>query len=81
MSLTMSDIIYHLLKYPVMLYLKFKFNIKVDRNPLKELKGPYLLLGHHVTAFDPIISNLFSGRLIRYVTADANYDSKLKGSS
>ena len=78
MSLTMSDIIYHLLKYPVMLYLKFKFNIKVDRNPLKELKGPYLLLGHHVTAFDPIISNLFSGRLIRYVTADANYDSKLK---
>ena len=78
MSLTMSDIIYHLLKYPLMLYLKFKFNIKVDRNPLKELKGPYLLLGHHVTAFDPIISNLFSGRLIRYVTADANYDSKLK---
>ncbi len=78
MSLTMSDIIYNVLKYPVMLYLKYKFNIKVDRNPLKELKGPYLLLGHHVTAFDPIISNLFSGRLIRYVTADANYDSKLK---
>ena len=35
-------------------------------------------MGHHVTAFDPIISNLFSRRLIRYVTADANYDSKLK---
>jgi len=78
MSLTMADIIFHLLKYPVMLYLKFKFNIRVEHNPLKELKGPYLLLGHHVTAFDPIISNLFSRRLIRYVTADANYDSMLK---
>jgi len=61
-----------------MLYLKFKFNIKVEHNPLKEVKGPYLLLGHHVTAFDPIISNIFSKRLIRYVTADANYDSRLK---
>src|SRR5690554_4875496 len=78
MNLTTGDIIYHLLKYPVMLYLKLKFNIKVEHNPLKEVKGPYLLLGHHVTAFDPIISNLFSRRLIRYVTADANYDSKLK---
>lgn len=78
MNLTIGDIIYHLLKYPVMLYLKFKFNIKVEHNPLKEIKGPYLLLGHHVTAFDPIISNIFSRRLIRYVTADANYDRKLK---
>lgn len=78
MSLTMGDVLYHLLKYPVMIYLKLKFNIRVEHNPLKEVKGPYLLLGHHVTAFDPIISNLFSGRLIRYVTADANYDSKLK---
>lgn len=78
MSLTMADVIFYLLKYPVMLYLKYKFNVKVEHNPLKEVKGPFLLLGHHVTAFDPIISNMFSRRLIRYVTADANYDSRLK---
>ena len=35
MNLTTGDIIYHLLKYPVMLYLKLKFNIKVEHNPLK----------------------------------------------
>lgn len=78
MFLTKGDIFHQILKYPVILYLKTKFNIKNNHNPLKDLKEPYLLLGHHVTAFDPIISNMFSNRLIRYITADANYDSKLK---
>ncbi|NLJ40538.1 MAG: 1-acyl-sn-glycerol-3-phosphate acyltransferase [Clostridiales bacterium] len=78
MKRTKGDFFYTLLKQPVNLYLKNKFNIHIENNPLKNIDGPYLLLGHHVTAFDPIISNMVSNRLIRYIAADANYDSKLK---
>jgi len=77
-KLTKGDIFYFLLKEPVKLYLKYKFNIQVENNLLKDINEPYLLLGHHVTAFDPIISNVLSKRLIRYVAADANYDNLLK---
>lgn len=76
--LTKGDILHFLLKQPLKLYLKGKFNFYIENNPLKEINEPYLLLGHHVTAFDPIISNVLSKKLIRYIAADANYDNKFK---
>lgn len=78
MKLTKGDILHLLLRQPVKMYLKIKFNIQLNNKQLKDIDGPFLLLGHHVTAFDPIISNVFSNRLIRYVAADANYDNGLK---
>lgn len=78
MSLTGGDVIYYLLKPPVRYFLKSKFNIQVGENPLQSLKEPYLLLGHHVTNEDPIISNAYSNRLIRYIAGDANQDSWVK---
>ena len=78
MKLSKGDVYHFFLKLPVKLYLKAKFNIQDEKNPLKDIDEPYLLLGHHVTAFDPIISNILSKRLIRYIAADANYDSILK---
>lgn len=78
MKLTRGEFIYHLFKIPVRFYLHRKFNITVVNNPLENIKGSYLLLGHHVNAFDPIISNAFSNTLIRYVAADANQDNGLK---
>jgi 1-acyl-sn-glycerol-3-phosphate acyltransferase len=78
MRLSRGEILYRVLKLPVKFYLKYKFNIQVENNPLQEIQEPYLLLGHHVTAFDPVISNAYANRLIRYVAADANLDSWLK---
>lgn len=78
MNLTGGDVIYYILKPPVRFYLKQRFNIHVGENPLENLKEPYLLLGHHVTVEDPIISNAYSNRLIRYIAGDANQDSWLK---
>jgi 1-acyl-sn-glycerol-3-phosphate acyltransferase len=76
--MTGGDIIYYLLRPPVRWYLKQLFNIRVENNPLQDLQEPYLLLGHHVTSFDPIISNAYSNRLIRFIAGDANQDSMLK---
>lgn len=78
MGLTRGDVFYRFLKPPVRSYLSWLYNIQVESNPLKDLKGPYLLLGNHVTNEDPIISNVFANRLVRYVAGDANQDHWLK---
>lgn len=78
MKLTRGDIIYHMLRPPGVLFLKLKFNMRVENNPIRGLKGQYLLLGHHVHDLDPIISNACSGRLIRYIAGDANQDNWLR---
>lgn len=78
MGCTGGDIVYYLLKPPVRWYLRKLFNIHVESNPLQKVEEPYLLLGHHVTAHDPIISNAYSNRLIRFIAGDANQDSALK---
>lgn len=78
MSLTGGDVLARLLKSPVRIYLKWQFNIQVDSNPLKDLKEPYLLLGNHVMNEDPILSNVYANRLIRYIAGDANQDHWLK---
>lgn len=78
MSLTGGDVLYYLLKPPVKWFLQWKFNIQVESNALESVKEPYLLLGHHVTNEDPIISNAYANRLIRYIAGDANQDHWLK---
>ena len=61
------------------------FTRKVFYNKFKVIEGDYVLpekpesfiiIGHHVSAFDPIILNVFSKRYIRFLYGDAN--SKLK---
>lgn len=78
MTLTRGDRLYQGLKPLVRMYLKHKFQLQVLENPLERLEGPYLLLGHHVTAFDPLMANLLSSRLIRFVASDVNYDAPVK---
>lgn len=78
MGLTRGDVFYRFLKPPVRSYLSWIYNIQVKSNPLKDLNEPYLLLGNHVTNEDPIISNVYANRLIRYVAGDANQDHWLK---
>lgn len=78
MSLTGGDVFARLLKSPVRSYLKWQFNIQVESNPLKDLEEPYLLLGNHVMNEDPIVSNAYANRLIRFIAGDANQDHWLK---
>ncbi len=56
-----------------------KFNVVEGEYVLPEEGQAFILVGHHVSAFDPIIINAFSKRLIRFLYADAN--DHLKGRS
>lgn len=47
------------------------YRVKEGRMCLPET-GAYLLIGHHVSGFDPIIINAFSKRLIRFLYTTAN---------
>lgn len=78
MGMTTGDVMHRLLKPPVLSYLKWQFNLQVASNPLAAEKGPYLLLGNHVTNEDPIISNAYAHRLVRFISGDANQDHWLK---
>lgn len=73
-----SNLFKNFIKFPVWVYLKLQFNIKEGQNDIKKVKEPFLMLGHHVTVFDPIIINLYSKKLIHFVASDLNYESKIK---
>lgn len=77
MTMTRGDRFYYTMRPLVKFYLRSKFNIQVENNPLANMKDSYLLLGHHVTNFDPVISNAYAGRLIRYIAGDANQDNRI----
>jgi len=54
-----------------------KFNVVEGDYVLPDYE-PYILVGHHVSAFDPIIINCFSKRLIYFLYGDVNKDLKLR---
>lgn len=70
--------VFQIIKNPVKWYLKRKFNITLVKNEAKDDKGPFLITGNHVTAFDPIFSLVYLKPLIKFVAADANYDNIIK---
>ncbi|MDA3846520.1 MAG: hypothetical protein PF505_08240, partial [Vallitaleaceae bacterium] len=78
MKQKLPDILHILLRPIVKLYLRLKFNIKIGSNELQGSKGPFFLIGHHVTAFDAVIAGAYSPRMIRFIAGDANYDNKFK---
>ena len=80
-SLKSKDLTYYtfqLIRKPVKFYLHRRFNLKLIRNEALDDKGPFLLIGNHVTAFDPIIALVYFKPLIKWVAADANFENKLK---
>jgi hypothetical protein len=50
-------LIFILLKKPVHLFVHHKFNLHCTHNDLAREKGA-ALIGHHVTNYDPIITNI-----------------------
>ena len=69
---------FQVLRKPVEWFLKAKLNINLVQNDAKDDKGPFLITGNHVTAFDPIISLVYVKPLVKFVAADANLDNWIK---
>ena len=58
--------------------LRFLYNIKAKNKKLfKKVKPPFMLVGNHVTFWDPPIVNSFIKRRIHFVMSDANLRNPL----
>lgn len=69
---------YHTMRPVVLLIFKIIYNFSLGTNPIKKVKGSYLIIGHHVNEFDAVYVNFASGRLVRFLAGDANMDTAWK---
>lgn len=59
-------------------YLALRYRVSgKNKNLLKKLKPPYLLIPNHVSMFDPPMVNIFLLRRVHFVMSDANMRTKL----
>ena len=66
-----------LLITPIKKYLDQTFNVEVTVNDTIDLKPPYLILGNHVTNWDPLIINSFVEEPISFVAASQVFKNPL----
>lgn len=69
---------FYLMKPFIALYLRVVFNLRFVNNPLKGVKGPYLVIGHHVKTEDPLFILTASRQFVRFLAGDANMTSPWK---
>jgi len=50
-------------------YLRWRFNIRVERNDTLDMKPPYLILSNHVNNWDPLFINVFVNEPVCFVAA------------
>ncbi len=62
-------IVWKVLRYPVMLMLKIKFNYSAKRAP-KDIPGPFLLIANHVTNYDPLMVGGSFNRQMYFVASE-----------
>lgn len=77
---TARYIFFYMMKPLIKLYFMMQYNFSIQSNPLRGVRGPYLVIGHHVKNDDPLFVLSVSRQLIRYLAADANMDTPWKRS-
>ncbi len=77
-KLKKEDRFYKLMMILVNPFLPLRYNIKKNNSEILHTDKPYLIIGNHVLAEDPVIINSHSNRLIRYIASDTNYDTLWK---
>ena len=69
---------FYMMKPIIRFYFIIQYNFVIKNNPLKGVKGPYLVIGHHVKSDDPLFVLAASKQLVRFLAADANMDTPWK---
>lgn len=67
-----GEVHYKCLKPIVKIVFNQLFNLNMKKNVLPNNGSPYILIGHHVSAFDPIIINAYNPTLIHFLYAKTN---------
>ena len=77
-KLKKEDRFYRIIVLILRPFLPLRYNITKNNSEILKREEPYLIIGNHVMADDPIIINSHSNRLIRYIASDTNYDTYWK---
>ena len=77
-KLKKEDRFYRIMVLILRPFLPLRYNITKNNSEILKREDPYLIIGNHVMADDPIIINSHSNRLIRYIASDTNYDTYWK---
>lgn len=77
-KLKKEDLFYKVMMIIVRPFLPLRYDITQTNKEILHTEEPYLIIGNHVMADDPVIVNSHSDRLIRYIASDTNYDTYWK---
>src|SRR6056297_461406 len=77
-KLKKEDLFYDIISTVLRPFLRFRYDIKTQNKDILKSKEPYLIIGNHMMADDPVIVNFHSNKLIRYIASDTNYDTTWK---
>ncbi|MDW7668285.1 MAG: lysophospholipid acyltransferase family protein [Bacillota bacterium] len=77
-KLIKEDIFYRIMMLIIRPFLPLRYNITKKNSEILHKDKPYLIIGNHVMAEDPVIINSHSNKLIRYIASDTNYDTYWK---
>lgn len=73
-----GDLIRPIMHPPVFIWMQLTFKIKTIVNEAINNKEPALFIGAHYSLEDPILADVFTHRIIRFIAADTNYDTAWK---
>lgn len=68
-------IIYGILLFVCKLIAKFKFNLKIEKNEIKKVKTPYLVIANHESSIDFINMVCATNRRLTFVISNSFYQS------
>lgn len=68
-------LIYGILQLASKLISKFKFNLKIEKNEIKKLKGPYVVIANHESSIDFINMVCATNKRITFVISNSFYQS------
>ncbi len=70
--------VFQILRYPVKWFMHSQLNLNLVKNEAKDDEGPFIIIGNHLTAYDPIIALVYLKPLVKWVASDSNYYNKIK---
>ena len=68
-------LIYGILQLASKLISKFEFNLKIEKNEIKKLKGPYVVIANHESSIDFINMVCATNKRITFVISNSFYQS------
>ena len=72
-----STIERNILLAPIRAYINYKYNLEVKRNDTIGLQPPYIILGNHVTNWDPLFINCHVDDSISFVAAASTFQNPM----